>query len=338
MTATPLPAVWFLTVRCGSGTDVFTERLCAALNRCGIQAEITWLPHRAEYAPWTVPVPKPPPWANVVHINSWLHPRFIPAALPIITTIHHNVHDTALEPYKSALQRLYHRYWVFPIERRNISRAQIRTTVSHYTARQVEQTFGCSNITVIYNGIDTEIFTPGPERLPHRPFRLLYVGNWNLRKGVDLLAPILEQLGPDFELCYTIGRNKRHVCFPLPFNSRCLGRLTASRLVQAYREADTLLFPSRLEGFGLVAVEAMACGLPVIACNGSALPEIVEDGVTGLLCPKDDVDAFVSAVRHLATDLQYWQVMRHAARQRAEMHFGIGTQVDRYIDLYKSIF
>ncbi len=338
MTATPLPAVWFPTVRCGSGSDVFTERLCAALNERGIRSEITWLPHRAEYAPWMVPVPKPPPWANIAHVNSWLHSRFIPAALPIITTIHHNVHDTALEPYKSPLQRLYHRCWVFPIERRNILRAQIHTAVSRYTARQVEQTFGCSDIIVIHNGINTETFTPGPERPPHRPFRLLYIGNWNLRKGVDLLAPILERLGPDFELCYTTGRNKRHACFSLPSNSRCLGRLTADRLVQAYREADALLFPSRLEGFGLVAAEAMACGLPVIAGNGSALPEIVEDGVTGLLCPKDDVDAFVSAARRLATDLQYWQAMRHAARQRAETHFGIGTQIDRYIELYKFIF
>ena len=65
------PAIWFPTVRTGTGTDVFTERLVEGLNQRGIRAEISWLPLRAEYAPWTVAVPKPPEWATVAHVNTW---------------------------------------------------------------------------------------------------------------------------------------------------------------------------------------------------------------------------------------------------------------------------
>lgn len=80
----PQPAVWFPAIRAGSGTDVFTERLVEGLRRRGIRAEITWLPLRAECAPWSVAVPKPPAWANIVHINSWLPGPVVPDGLPLV--------------------------------------------------------------------------------------------------------------------------------------------------------------------------------------------------------------------------------------------------------------
>ncbi|MFN3594090.1 MAG: glycosyltransferase [Thiobacillaceae bacterium] len=72
--------------------------------------------------------------------------------------------------------------------------------------------------------------------------------------------------------------------------------------VEAYRQADALLFPSRIEGLPLTVIEAMACGLPVIAAKSASLPEVVAHGATGLLCPVDDVGAYVSAPRTLAGD------------------------------------
>ncbi len=80
------PAVWFPAVRAGTGSDKFTLQLCEALNARGIRAGITWLPHRAEYLPWTVRVPPVPGWANIVHVNTWLHPRFLPRGIPVVAT------------------------------------------------------------------------------------------------------------------------------------------------------------------------------------------------------------------------------------------------------------
>ncbi|MBL8256262.1 MAG: hypothetical protein JNJ62_06655 [Pseudoxanthomonas mexicana] len=65
--------VWLPTVRAGTGTDVFAERLCEGLNSRGIRAEIAWLPHRSEYLPWTVSVPVAPAWADIVHVNTWIY-------------------------------------------------------------------------------------------------------------------------------------------------------------------------------------------------------------------------------------------------------------------------
>lgn len=331
------PAVWFPAVRAGSGADVFTERLCAGLVARGIRAAITWLPLRAEYAPWTVPVPKPPRWATVVHVNSWLHPRFLPPRLPIVSTLHSCVHDAALDPYKNVAQRWYHAAWIKSVEAANLRRAARIVAVSDYTAQAARMTFKRRDIEVIHNGVDSRFFTPIERRRPNAPFRLLYVGNWDLRKGVDLLGPILEALGEGFELLHTADRRGAHLRYALPANCRCVGRLNAQALVEMYRQADALLFPSRLEGFGLVVAEALACGLPVIAAASSSLPEVVEEGKTGLLCPVDDVGAFVAAARALAADPARWQAMRHAARQRVEELFSEARQIERYIQLYSRL-
>ncbi|MBX6421117.1 MAG: glycosyltransferase family 4 protein [Nevskia sp.] len=316
---------------------MFTERLCAGLNERGIRAAITWLPLRAEYAPWSVPVPSPPAWANIVHVNSWLPPRFLPPDLPVLTTVHHCVHDPLLTPYKSCVQVHYHCLWIKRVEKALLNRSNRIVAVSRYTATAYENIFDLSGIEVIHNGVDTRRYHPTERTSPNRPFRLLYVGNWIPRKGVDLLAPIMQALGDDFELAYTADRNGAHERCPLPPNCRNLGRLSDPALVAAYQQADALLFPSRLEGFGLVAAEAMACGLPVIAARTSSLPEVVEDGVTGLLCPVDGIEAFVQAARTLTTDIARWRMMRQAARQRVKTYFEIGTQISRYIELYRII-
>lgn len=163
------------------------------------------------------------------------------------------------------------------------------------------------------------------------------MGNWSARKGVDLLGPIMELLGQDFELRYTADRQGMHKRYHLPPNCLNLGRLSTGSLIPAYQKADALLFPTRLEGFGLVAAEAMACGLPVIATRGSALPEVIADGETGLLCPQDDVRTFARAALRLSTDRELRYAMRKAARRRIGSHFDIESMVKSYLSIYLEI-
>lgn len=331
------PAIWFPAIQAGSGADVYTERLAAALEARGIRTEITWLPHRAEYAPWTVSVLKPPDWANVVHINSWLHRRFLPSNLALVVTLHSCVHDLALKPYKSWQQRLYHRYWIKACEAETLRQADTVIAVSHYTAKQASEVFRCTNIVPIYNWIDIESFQPIERQAPNKPFRLLYVGSLKRLKGADLLLTIMRQLGNDFELRYTGSKEELCSASVLPPNIIPLGRLEGSTdLVEAYQACDALLFPSRLEGFGLVALEAQSCSLPVIATNGSSLPEVVEDGKTGLLCPMDDINAFVNAARTLYNHKHIWLRMRTAARNRAIILFSEEKAIRHYLRCYET--
>lgn len=336
---TAAPAIWFPTVRTGTGTDVFTQRLVANLCKRGVRAEITWLPLHAEYAPWAVPIPRPPAWATVAHVNTWLHTRFIPCGLPVVATIHHAVHHPDASAYKGPLRAAYHRWWIAPNERRVLRQVQRVVAVSQFVTDSTRHSLLDVPMQVIYNGVDTERFYPGTrQRQSGEPFKLLFVGSWMARKGVDLLAPILHELGKGFVLHYTGGpaaeKDKAH----MPSNMIDIGRLQGdAAVVAAMQNADALLFPSRSEGFGLVAAEAMACGLPVIAACSASLVEVVADGQTGILCPPDDVAAFVAAVRSLTTDKARYAYLAQAARLQAVEHFSETTMIAAYLHLYHSI-
>ncbi|MBB6242325.1 glycosyltransferase family 4 protein [Rhodanobacter sp. MP1X3] len=329
------PAVWFPTIRTDSGSAVFTERLVDCLRRRGLRAEIAWLPHHTEFAPWCVSVPEPPSWANVTHVNTWLHPRFLPGNMPVVATLHHAMHQAELRRYKGWLRSLYHQYWFVPTERRTMLRADSLVAVSLFAAEAARRTQVDRPIPVIHNGVDVEKFRPPAQRSSNRRFRLLYIGKWAPLKGVDLLAPIMRMLGEGFELRYTGGEEALSGRAGMPGNTHDLGRLHGDdAVVAAMHDADILIFPSRSEGFGLVAAEAMACGLPVVATRGSSLPEVVDDGVTGILCRQDDVVAFAAAIRALADDEGKRTSMSQAARQRAVDALDQNLMVDAYVRLY----
>lgn len=334
----PEPAVWFPTICAGTGADVFTVRLCEALNSGGVRAEIAWLPHRAEYLPWSVDRPEPPSWANIVHANTWLHERFLPSRLPAVLTMHLCVHDPALTPYKSYAQALYHRLWIKRLEGTSLRRASRIIAVSQYTRDSTSRAFHIPGIDAIPNGVAIPDDLGGrPERGLDDPFRLLYVGNWSARKGVDLLGPIMEGLGRGFELQYTADTHGGHRGARLPPNCRCIGRLGQSALANAYREADALLFCSRLEGLPLTVIEAMANGLPVIAAAAASMPEVIEDGVSGFLCRPDDVQSFIDAARRMAADAPMLASMRVAARRRIQGHYDLPTMVESYLAVYRTV-
>ena len=172
--STAVPAIWFPTVRTGTGTDIFTQRLVADLCKRGVRAEITWLPLRAEYAPWAVPIHRPPAWATVAHVNTWLHTRFIPHNMPVVATIHHAVHHPDAGAYKGPLRAAYHRWWIAPNERRVLRHAQRVVAVSQFVANSTLHSLLDVPMQVIYNGVDTERFCPGTrQRQPGEPFSAL---------------------------------------------------------------------------------------------------------------------------------------------------------------------
>lgn len=235
------------------------------------------------------------------------------------------------------MQNLYHRWWVRGLEEAAIRRANRVTAVSKYTANQGVKVFGRPDIQAIYNWIDTDTFHPADNKETGKPFRLLFIGNLIPRKGVDLLPEIMRRLGGDYVLYFTGDPGYFGSSGQLPPNMVSLGQLRGdAAVVEACHNAEVFLFPTRLEGFGLSVAEAQACGLPVVSTLSSSIPEVVDDGVSGVLCPVDDVDAFVAAIKRLRQEPHLLSAMSKAAVERARQ-FSEEAAVDQYIDIYQEL-
>lgn len=108
-------------------------------------------------------------------------------------------------------------------------------------------------------------------------------------------------------------------------------------LPEILRGADVFLLLSETESFGLAALEAMACGVPVVASNVGGLPEVITDGETGILRPVADVAGMADAVLMILGDSDRAARMALAARRRAEEQFAPGPAIDRYMQLYRRV-
>jgi glycosyltransferase involved in cell wall biosynthesis len=328
---------WLPYTRGGSGADVSIEFLAQGLRQAGHAATAQPFPHHFQYAPWLLRLAKPPAGTDVIISNSWNGFAFHRPKLVNITVERLFVLDSAYRPHKSRAQALFHDTLVRHFVRRSMATADRCVAVSAYTAHAVARQLNVAEPETILNAVDTAYFCPArndtrQEDRSSRPFHMLFVGNFTRRKGADLIIQIMQRLGAAFELAFTSGR-RASAHDDLPANMHCLGKLSLEQVRDAYRQADALLFPSRLEGLPRTVMESLACGTPVIAADTSSLPEAVDHLHTGLLCPLDDTDTFVAAARRLADDKALWSGMVKAARETAIERFSLDRMVKEYADL-----
>lgn len=323
-----------------SGADIYFERLAAGLASRGVQAELRFYPHLLEFLPYRALKPffGPARDCDLVHSKAESGWMFAQPDKPLVVTLGHSVFDPAYQQYKNLAQRIYHNWKVKANIERSLHQAVRVVTYSHFSRQRIQEKFDASHIQVIHLGVDEKFFRPLADGHPRdaRPIRLLFVGNLTPRKGFDLLPRILDRLGQGFVLEYTSGLRTRQAHSPHA-SMRPLGRLELAALLEAYRRCDIFLFPSRLEGFGYPVAEAMACGKPVVATNYSSLPELVDEGAGGYLCPRDDVDAFVDRIRQLAADPDLRARMGAYNRARIEHCFTLRQTVENYLRLYREL-
>ena len=176
----------------------------------------------------------------------------------------------------------------------------------------------------IANGIPLE--PPAAATTTRRPVwpsdkrRVLFVGRFDRQKGLDLLLQALHELRDCAFACLVgsavLGDG---ALLQLPSNAQASGWLAGPELSAYYETADVLVAPSRWEGFGLTAVEAMRAGLPVIATRVGGLAEVVKHGVTGLLVEPNSSAALVEAIR--GATAESLRSMGEAGRRRFVEHF-----------------
>jgi glycosyltransferase involved in cell wall biosynthesis len=325
-------------VRGNSGIDVWARNLCAGIRRSGTDCTLDLKSSIFEFIPDLLSICPQEKESDIIHGNSWNAFAF-KKGQPLVVTEHLLIHDPIYDPYRTFPQKAYHR-WIYRCERKSLGAADAVTCVSQYARKKLEESFGFQDSEVIFNGIDTRVFKP-TERMndewdiPSDKNILFFAGNLSRRKGADLLPAIMKELGEKYILLLATGQ--RGSSFSNLNNIINIGHQDLAHLVKAYNRCDIFLSASRLEGFGLSVAEAMACGKPVVATNGSSLPELVVDGKGGFLCKMDDVRDFAENIRYLAAEETLRREMGAFNRMRVEEMFTLETMVNNYIDLYRSI-
>ncbi|MBN2144176.1 MAG: glycogen synthase [Candidatus Aureabacteria bacterium] len=311
--------------------------------------------------------------AQIVHCHTWYsHLAGIMAKLaygiPLVVTTH------SLEPLRPwKREQLGGGYDVTCwIERETLRLADAIIAVSRSTKKDILDHFAVpeEKIHVISNGIDTNEYQPVPEKEalirygidPNQKY-LLYVGRITRQKGIIHLARAISKLDPDMQVVFCAGApdtpeikkeldeaiseikktRKNIVWITENLDHRCL--------IQIYSHAYLFCCPSVYEPFGIINLEAMACGVPVVGTKVGGITEIIIDGETGVLVPLD-ADAMnrgsqeetvkfsgrlSDAINSLYHDSNLRSSMAEKSRKRAVEVYNWNNIADQVVKIYKSL-
>jgi glycosyltransferase involved in cell wall biosynthesis len=256
---------------------------------------------------------------------------------PLLTTLHHPItvdRQLALDHATNPWQRYTTRRWF------GFLRMQVRVarqlpailTVSESSRTDIAAQMGVdpSKMTVVPVGVDHTVFRPLDDAAVV-PGRLMVTSSSDVpMKGLVPLLEAVAKLRTEREVELVVvgkphagGRVDRAIArLGLESVVRCVSGISDAQLAREYGQAEVAVVPSLYEGFSLPAVEAMACGVPVVATTGGALPEVVgRDGETGLLVPPNDPGALAAAIGRLLDDRELRDRLGEAGRQRVLHRF-----------------
>ncbi|MBD0325831.1 MAG: N-acetyl-alpha-D-glucosaminyl L-malate synthase BshA [Pyrinomonadaceae bacterium] len=258
--------------------------------------------------------------------------------LPVITTLH-GTDITLVGADRSYL----------PITRYGIMQSDGVTAISHYLKRATQETFQFDNIAVIPNFICSSDYQRHPmpqlrrELSPNDEPLLVHVSNFRpVKRPVDCIEILARVLRQTRARLIMVGdgserTNAEHCARCLGISDRCSFVGKQPKISDYLSVADVLLLPSEQESFGLAALEAMACEVPVIATRVGGLPEVVTDGKTGYLSEIGDVDKMGADAARLLMDEEMRREMGRRARESSVSRYSTDLVIPQYINFYERV-
>src|SRR5258705_4732124 len=256
-----------------------------------------------------------------------------------MTTLH-GQDVTLVSAYRSSLQ----------ITRYGIVQSDGVTAISHYLKEATKESFQFDDIEVIPNFICQTDYARHPvadlraSLAPNDEPLLVHVSNFRPVKRpvdcVEILARVLKQ-GIKTRLIMVGDGSERtnveHRARCLGISDKCSFVGKQPKIVDYLSASDVLLLPSEQESFGLAALEAMACEVPVVASRVGGIPEVVTDGETGFLSEVGDVDKMADDAAKLLSDPTLRREMGKRARESAISRYRTDIVIPQYIDFYNRV-
>jgi glycosyltransferase involved in cell wall biosynthesis len=295
---------------------------------------------RWTFIPFMLPVITSLDGADLIHTTPDHAAFFYRKSVPMVITFQNYVSDRAMRPYSTWYQKVHYATDLKLLTQMALKKSHTVTAVSKSTAQLVKQDLGLEQsfpIRVIYNGVNANHFIPVPHKKYDRTAaRVLFSGNLTTRKGAHYLPRIANYLNKNVTIFYTQGLRSRNV-LPKSPSLQSIGSIPFEEMPYQYQQMDILLMPTVREGFSLAVLEAMACGLPVVANNCSSLPEQIEDGKGGFLCPVGDVKAFAEKINLLAESPDLRREMGEYNRTKVEKMFTLEKIASEYQELFEEV-
>jgi len=274
---------------------------------------------------------------DVIHDNQSLAYEllFFQKKKPLVTTIHHPISlDLAYQLQSTNdifLKLLMRRWHSFLVMQKFVAKRLKKIVVpSNSSMEDIKEEFHVdkNKMERVMNGIDLNVFYPD-SKIQKIPFRLVTVASADVPlKGLDYLLNALSDLAEvysDISLSI-IGEQKKgghteRLIKKLNLEKRVnfFSNLTQEDLRKTYCEAELAIIPSLYEGFGFAAIEAMACGVPLISSSGGALPEVIKD--TGIIIPPKNVKEIYNSVDYLLSSPHIAKELAEKGLQRANSKF-----------------
>ncbi len=233
-----------------------------------------------------------------------------------------------------------------PITKFSIEKSDGVTAVSQYLKKKTEETIGVSTpIEVIYNFINTTTFFRNSDPQIERPAGkvVIHISNFRPVKRIDNVVDIFARIRQELKaVLLLVGdgpeRSKAEqmsLSLGISESVRFLGSRYSVRDLLSI--SDLMLFPSENESFGLAALEAMACEVPVVGTNSGGLPEVVVDGENGYLSDIGDVDSMAESSIEILKDEEKRRHLGKNARERVVQSFDSKDIVPKYEEMYNNV-
>jgi len=277
---------------------------------------------------------------DIIHDDQCLGPGILDLyreGWPLLETLHHPItvdRSIALDHAENRWNRYTIRRWFgfLRMQVRVVKQLPAVLTVSHNSRTDInaQMRVPLERLTVVPVGVDHTVFRPYDDVVKKKGRLMVTTSSDVPMKG---LVPLLEAIAKlraerDIDLI-VIGRPKENGRVALALERLGLSDIVTTitgvsdeELARLYGEAEIAIVPSLYEGFSLPAIEAMSCGVPVVATTGGALPEVVGvSGETGLLVEPNSPDALVDAIRRLLDDPELREKLGNAGRERVIERF-----------------